>query len=299
MFNHAGLPAQMSVQAFGEDEIYYGSVPIWFQHVDGRAVPFMAAEWRVDPDGHTMSNVVERAKLQVSKDTSQYYVHSQGTRAARRSIAVASTFPCDENRDKFRLALRGSQKPPGSDVADIVIPGIPALDIECVSACGPSTDVSEWPAFLRSPVIKTDGPSEGECPKAVASGVRSALVKLDGLWYRLKGCGNGSEGFTVRESRGRDGVWRDIRGAVSVVDGRRRSCAGCPAEGHTRCSTHDDAPCMHRKRVLSHCNSRAVHDVLLGGHQRHVQLQRTRGILRVHGSCTASARPLLLHGLHH
>ena len=108
-----------------------------------------------------------------------------------------------------------SQKADDRDVADVVIPGIPALDIECVAPGGPSVDVSDWPAFLRTPVVKCESPGDtgtAEAPKAVASGVRSALVKLDGVWYRLKGCGNGDQGFTVRESRGSAGTWRDIRG---------------------------------------------------------------------------------------
>lgn len=42
-------------------------------------------------------------------------------------------------------------------------------------------------------------------PKAVASGVRSALVKLEGNWYRLKGCGNNDDGFVVRHNKGGPG----------------------------------------------------------------------------------------------
>ena len=36
-----------------------------------------------------------------------------------------------------------------------------------------------------------------------ASGVRSALVKIQGVWYRLKGCGNNCEGFIAKCERKR------------------------------------------------------------------------------------------------
>ena len=111
---------------------------------------------------------------------------------------------------------------PGYDTPDVLVPGIPALDLVCAAPTGPSHDTSDWPEFLRQPLVKVapeapEAAKDGEAPpKAVASGVRSALVKLDGVWYRLKGCGNNTEGFTVRESRGQHGTWRDVRGACVV-----------------------------------------------------------------------------------
>ncbi len=48
--------------------------------------------------------------------------------------------------------------------------------------------------------------------RQVASGVRSALVKVDGVWYRLKGCGNNGDGFTVRNENAKTGLWRNVRG---------------------------------------------------------------------------------------
>jgi len=45
----------------------------------------------------------------------------------------------------------------------------------------------------------------------VASGMRSCLVKgPDGQWYRLKGCGNNTDGVVVRQNAG----WRDLRGVA-------------------------------------------------------------------------------------
>ena len=32
----------------------------------------------------------------------------------------------------------------------------------------------------------------------VASGIRSALILVEGKWYRLKGCGNNDEGFILK-----------------------------------------------------------------------------------------------------
>lgn len=75
--------------------------------------------------------------------------------------------------------------------------------------------MGHWPEGLRQPLIKVVNDPAAKGPKAVASGVRSCLVKLDGRWYRLKGSGNNDEGFVVRTSQGADGAnWRDIRGSA-------------------------------------------------------------------------------------
>ena len=58
--------------------------------------------------------------------------------------------------------------------------------------------------------IPSDGPA-----KAFASGVRSCVLKLDGQWYRLKGCGNNDEGFVVKSEVNPQGQFtRQIRGAA-------------------------------------------------------------------------------------
>ena len=94
--------------------------------------------------------------------------------------------------------------------ADIIVPAIPALDIGIApgdaAAQTRSADVSTWPAFMQSPLLKVgmnipaglikkhpDGPS-----KAFASGVRSCTMKIGEKWYRLKGSGNNDEGVVVR-----------------------------------------------------------------------------------------------------
>lgn len=55
------------------------------------------------------------------------------------------------------------------------------------------TRASSLPTLLQVPLIKT---SNGEI-HGIQSGRRSALLKLDGRWYRAKGCGDLYEGFPV------------------------------------------------------------------------------------------------------
>lgn len=89
---------------------------------------------------------------------------------------------------------------------DIIVPAIPALDIARLadrSDNPDSEDVSVWPAALRTPLLKVHPESGVPCPdgilKAMASGVRSCVLKTAEGWFRLKGCGNFSDGFIVRE----------------------------------------------------------------------------------------------------
>lgn len=96
---------------------------------------------------------------------------------------------------------------------NVVEPAIPALDITANPAVRDSEKVcSLLPALLRVPLKKTrkDQNDVLQHVCAVASGVRSALVKVGADFYRLKGCGNRDEGFVVRDNK----TWRDIRGAA-------------------------------------------------------------------------------------
>ncbi len=98
----------------------------------------------------------------------------------------------------------------------------PLLDFKCVRVGGePSVDGSV-PAALQTPLIKVPlANAPADAVRGVASGTRSALVPLDGKWYRLKGCGNNDEGFTVRHNPplgqplapGKT-RWRDVRGSA-------------------------------------------------------------------------------------
>jgi len=96
--------------------------------------------------------------------------------------------------------------------ADVVVPCIPSRELSCPVPC---TNVSAWPAALRAPLLKAATRTPNE-PKAVASGARSCLVKLDGSWYRLKGCGNHDRGFEIRSNRSANGKppYHDIRGCA-------------------------------------------------------------------------------------
>ena len=98
----------------------------------------------------------------------------------------------------------------GEGYSDVVVPAMPALDWQ---ADGPSS--RRWPPEIRDmPLIKVCRTGEeAKKPSAlegVASGIRSALVKARGKWFRLKGCGSRDEGFPV-EAKGDKGE-QTIRG---------------------------------------------------------------------------------------
>ena len=127
-------------------------------------------------------------------------------------------YPSIEEADIERAVSRafpGCKGRLGSALADVVIPAVPAVDIVCRS---PSTDVSMWPAFLQKPLLKVKRPQPGE-PKAYASGVRSAVVKIKEKWYRLKGCGNNDEGFIVRHLKGGGGAVADPEMTTRYIQG--------------------------------------------------------------------------------
>jgi len=108
-----------------------------------------------------------------------------------------------------------------TDEIPVAVPGVPALDF----IVNEDKDIIDTrtivPEFLRTPLIK--GPENQvnnlDC-LAVASGIRSGLVKYEQTWYRLKGCGNNSDGFiiqttTLPKSSASGGVsWRQIRGCA-------------------------------------------------------------------------------------
>ena len=127
-----------------------------------------------------------------------------------------------------------------------VLPGIPATDIarsleqeeeHVGSASSAGLDKSSGlNLFLSAPLIKVplDHPNRIEGFIAVASGVRSALMKIPSSslpekmrtaddigssWVRLKGCGNNAEGFVTRVNHFKSApssvlVWADIRGCA-------------------------------------------------------------------------------------
>lgn len=104
------------------------------------------------------------------------------------------------------------QQCPMDGVNDVVIPAIPALDVVMVDNNNNKKDEQEdLPLTLQMPLIKVGSNDDGTCFCGVASGARSALIKVSGTWFRLKGCGDWDKGFTVRQNHG---GWRDIRGCA-------------------------------------------------------------------------------------
>ena len=98
-------------------------------------------------------------------------------------------------------------------------PAIPALDF--VRSPGPDSAAAaaSLPQELQFPLIKLSfspatkvevSPSEPGTRATLqgyASGVRSALVNVQGEWYRLKGCGNHESGFITKDER--RGIWNN------------------------------------------------------------------------------------------
>ncbi|CAL1141600.1 unnamed protein product [Cladocopium goreaui] len=102
-------------------------------------------------------------------------------------------------------------KAPNSEA--LVVPAMPARDW---LPGGGDAGASAWPAELGTlPLLKVPESSTlAKSPSALwgyASGIRSALVPLRAKWYRLKGCGNRTEGFPV-EKVGNKGEW-SLRGS--------------------------------------------------------------------------------------
>jgi len=137
--------------------------------------------------------------------------------------------------------------------ADVVVPCIPAREI-IISTTEPSQkDVSAWPEELQHPLLKVPLGTSGSTlvNRAVASGVRSCLVKVESkehtaesgknaskdtrrgssYWYRLKGSGNHDQGFVVRhnsatpDAHGQLGkpAFRDIRGSAFIPTAMREN----------------------------------------------------------------------------
>jgi hypothetical protein len=165
------------------DLIYFGSQLTYLAQVPGEVVPFVASEWT---EGRWMEDARLRQGL-IPLDTAQ----------ARHMHGAAWT----------------------------VLPGIPAPDIVRVNDTNPSLprqeEENERQALIfPAPVVKVpkDHPCQISSLTAVASGARSALVKLPGAagWVRLKGCGNHEEGFVVRVNKATSDhpEWIDIRGCA-------------------------------------------------------------------------------------
>jgi len=168
-----------AVDGYGDDEIFYGSARVYLAPAAGKTLPYNHAEWKT------------------------------ASRDDKASLALT-------------LQRAGRQAANEGETPDIVEPAIPALEIIRAddadgTAAGAGGDVSAWPTLLQAPLLKVKEEEAIKDLKAVASGVRSCLVKLEGKWYRLKGSGNNDEGFVIRQnaaSVSTGDAWRDIRGCA-------------------------------------------------------------------------------------
>jgi hypothetical protein len=106
----------------------------------------------------------------------------------------------------------------------VIVPGIPALDF-ILKSVTPQDTTTTLPDLFQSPLVKCSHGDPFAIYSGLASGVRSGLIQVDHRWYRLKGCGNHDQGFTLRKrihptttSSSTSSVeqrdWCDIRGCA-------------------------------------------------------------------------------------
>jgi hypothetical protein len=143
-----------------------------------------------------------RVHLEPVPGKSVAYIHSAYTEA-RGAEAVA------KNTARNKPIHLGEGKKP------VIVPALPSLDwilrddLDDSHDQAVAAEIQRWPKLIQTPLLKV--PGEGG-PWAVASGVRSAIVCLDGAMYRLKGSGNEDKGFILREQKTSGAV--EIRGCA-------------------------------------------------------------------------------------
>jgi hypothetical protein len=113
----------------------------------------------------------------------------------------------------------------------VVIPGIPALNFIPARKNQEQLQRDQedpLPEIFAAPLIKCSSGDPSIVISGVASGVRSGLIKIGDVWYRLKGCGNHDQGFLLRKrihpqsstARGagnnQSADWCDIRGCAFI-----------------------------------------------------------------------------------
>jgi len=74
---------------------------------------------------------------------------------------------------------------------ELILPAIPATDLQI--SFSEKNSAQYLPEILRTPLIKVNQSSI----QGLQSGRRSALMKIHGEWYRLKGCGDLTLGFPL------------------------------------------------------------------------------------------------------
>lgn len=152
-----------------------------------------------------------------TKETFLKQVHGTSTTFLESEWCLDSSSLAKENAlvHQERLVLDNCDIP-------IAVPGIPAVDYVRKNCDLPGPPISN-PKLLEFPLLKTiESESNVSGYVGIASGVRSALIKVDSLWYRLKGCGNNVDGFPMRVHYlpSADGTgekipaWQELRGCA-------------------------------------------------------------------------------------
>lgn len=83
------------------------------------------------------------------------------------------------------------------------------IQLRDLASCGLDTK-KVVPQILSHPLLKH--PSQEAALQGYHSGRRSALVCIDGVWYRLKGCGDSTNGIAVRKAEYCDESFVELRG---------------------------------------------------------------------------------------
>ena len=166
------------------DEIYFGSKPVFFRHVEGQVYSFFLNEW------------IDGLKEETIQRLQKHFVAG----------------------DQYPIVVPGI---PALDFVKKVPEPIERLKIDNDAQLNSSLpEVIKRPLIKCH--VNQSTISESVC-KGVASGRRSALIKIaNGKWYRLKGCGNDNEGFPVRlttsqvtdATDGSKSCWQDVRGCA-------------------------------------------------------------------------------------
>ena len=87
-------------------------------------------------------------------------------------------------------------RPTPAGAEALVLDAVPVLDL-MLQRNTPGD--SSWGRAIHRPLVKCKPDDPETCMRGYASGVRSALLQEDGRsqWYRLKGCGNNTDGFPI------------------------------------------------------------------------------------------------------
>eukprot|EP00298_Acanthocystis_sp_HF-20_P016892 c21618_g2_i1.p1 GENE.c21618_g2_i1~~c21618_g2_i1.p1 ORF type:complete len:755 (-),score=269.09 c21618_g2_i1:58-2058(-) len=197
------LVCQSALKLHLGEVLYYGLVPVFLSPTKGESIPLFFHEpdhWKIP---------------QISRDEQIKLILS---RIDLESIGDVEYKKC-------------------------TLPVLPALDIS-YSVSRTSSQRSGIPLELfTKPLIKRKKSEAFIWPSSltgIASGRRSALVKLKGKWYRLKGCGDLEDGFPVafngdngeKSVRGclfEHTVSRELYMATKVEEALKKSGIGCSA----------------------------------------------------------------------